>query len=529
MAGLLIVLPLLLFQGSAVNAAEDAALQKKISVEIKAEPVDEAVKAIGKLAGVNCAAVQNIWDLKVTVLAKDEPAGPLMSRIAEVLGAEWTKDGDVYRLGFERLAAQQRSAYEQAEQRLARQQLDAALLAYTRLASVNPNAPAAEPSAAEKGRIDALGKDPSAVIFGQMLGQMATSSNAGFWRGETRTYAPVDQTASQQPAYQEDKRMFAHFDPYLLRLERSPGADSLLSHRALVRFWSPPSELEKMPFAADVLSWSSGDIPDEDKRFDKSVTPVPFKKSDFFVKAPTLTEHLEAFYKSTGVPVVADAFSTTQYGRPGGTDAKGWLRSLSAMHAEFKIEHGIVGVRHQAFWRLRQFEPSDAMVGSFEQMAHIEPLTLDQYAAVVQRLKPAVASALMIDDAISLDFDTALFPKVMPALQFYALLSPAQRRQARSGLDANSLDPQQKGAFVNAILWGALKGYGKPKYIATMVAGDLRDLGVVVAEETFESGLKTKQGKAIVGSRKFLMNLGSMADPVRFSAEIKGPEPEPVK
>ncbi|HSI72711.1 MAG TPA: hypothetical protein VK934_06000 [Fimbriimonas sp.] len=514
-------MPLLLLQNPQANVVEDMALQKKISVAIKAQPVDEAVKAIGKEAGVSCAAVQNLWDLKVTVLAKDEPAGPLMDRIADVLGAEWTKDGDVYRLGFGRVAQQQRLAYDQAEQRLLRAQLDTALLAYARLASVNPNAPAAKPNPGEQ-----LKAEPSAVIFGQMLAQMAAASNSGFWRGETRSYAPPDIASSQQPAFQEDKRIYARFDPYLLSLERNPGSDPALRRRGLVEFWSPPEELAKMPFAADVIAWPSSDLPEDDKRFDKSVTPVAFKKSDFFVKAPTLTEHLEAFHKSTGLPVVADAFSTPQHGRPGSADARGWLRALSGMHADYKFKHAIVGVRHRAFWRLRQFEPSEAMVGSYQQLAQIEPLTLDQYAAVVQRLKPAVASALMLADALSLELDAGLYPKMMPALQFYAMLSPAQRRQARSGLEAITLNPQQKSAFVNAVLWGALKGYGKPGYLAPMLAGDFRELGVVVAEESFESGVKNKQGKAVTGSRKFLMNLGSLADPVRFVAEIKGPEPK---
>jgi hypothetical protein len=288
MAGLLLLLPFLLPQDPQLNVAEDLALQKKITVTIKSEPLNDALKVLGKEAGIPCVAVQNLWDLKVTVFAKDEPAGPLMDRIADVLGAEWTKEGDVYRLGYERLALQQRVSYEQAEQRLMRERLDDALLAYTRLAGANPTAPKPDLrklTLEEKARVDTLSKDPSAVVFGAMLSQMASASNSGFWRGETRTFAPVDKLSSQQPAFEEEKRIFARFDPYLVCLERNPGRDPQLARKSLFLFGSPPESLSQMPFAKEVSEWPSMEAPEDDKRFQKSVTPVPFRKSDFFVRA----------------------------------------------------------------------------------------------------------------------------------------------------------------------------------------------------------------------------------------------------
>src|SRR5688572_689465 len=134
MPGLLLLLPLVMLQDPApVDVASELALQKKVTVALRGQPVNEALREIGKAAGVSCAAVQNTWDLKVTVYCKDEPAGPVMSQLASVLGAEWTKDGDVYRLGFDRLSQQQRLAYEQAESRKLRERIEQGLIPYMQL------------------------------------------------------------------------------------------------------------------------------------------------------------------------------------------------------------------------------------------------------------------------------------------------------------------------------------------------------------------------------------------------------------
>ncbi len=527
MPGLLLLLPLVLFQDSVIDLTADPALQKKVTLAIKGQPVNDAIRELGKGAGVSAMAVQNIWDLKVTVFCKDEPAGPVMQQLANVLGAEWTKDGEVYRLGFGRLAQQQRSAFEQGEARLMRERIEKGMVAYTQLAAVNPNAP--KPSAESKPRIDALTKDPSAILFGQMLGSMSSSQAAAFWRGEVRTYVPQSPArADSSPVIpDESKRIVARFDPYLVSVERNPGRDASLITSSLILFERPVSALASMPFARDLLGWPAGsEIPANDPRFKKSASNPTSKASDFFVRRPVMDDHLEALHRSTGVAVVGDSFSVPQTGAAGGGDVQGWVNSVRSMRSDAKVSAGVVGVRHRGFWRLRQFELPDSQVAFYEQLAKIEPLTLDHYAALAGRLKPAHASALMLENAVSLNFDTTPFSAMMPALQFYGQLTPAQKRQAHSGLDATTLTDAQKRAFVDVLLWGVLKGKGRPTTLYRAMQGDLAEMGLVVAEETFESGLKDKRGKAILKGRKFHMHFGTRSQPVRFEAYVAGPEPE---
>ncbi|MEZ0326313.1 MAG: hypothetical protein ACAH95_10445, partial [Fimbriimonas sp.] len=198
---------------------------------------------------------------------------------------------------------------------------------------------------------------------------------------------------------------------------------------------------------------------------------------------------------------------------------------LSALKAEAKVLNGIVGVRHRGFWRLRQFEIPDSVKGAYEQLAKVEPLTLDQYASFATRLKPAQVAAVMLEDAFSLDLDMTPFARMMPALQFYALLSPAQKREAHSGLEAANLSPVQKKAFVDAMLNGTLKSKSPITYLSPLYAGDFSQVGVLVAEEAFESGLKDKQKRPILSARKFFIHLGTRSEPVRFEAQVKGPGP----
>ncbi|MEZ0327266.1 MAG: hypothetical protein ACAH95_15320, partial [Fimbriimonas sp.] len=327
MPGLLFLLPFALLQDPVIEPVTDQALQKKITISLRGQPINDAVRDVGKAAGVICAAVQNLWDLKVTVLCKDEPAGPVMKQLAEVLGAEWTKDGDTYRLGFERTAQQQRLAYEQAEARLMRDRIEKGLVPYTHLASVNRNAP--KPSAELKAKIAALSKDPTALQFGEMLGSMNSSQVAAFWRGEVQTYLPPAGPPPPESSVafpDEMRRVVARFDPFLASLDRMPGRDPALQTNALVLYERPPDALANMPFAKDVISWTAdGNIPAEDERFNRSVQSPTIVRSDFFVRKPVLDDYLESFFRSTGIAVVGDSFSVSELARAPAGNVKAWI------------------------------------------------------------------------------------------------------------------------------------------------------------------------------------------------------------
>jgi hypothetical protein len=539
MAGLLVLLPLLLLQGSGADVANDPGLQKKINVAVKAESINDALREIGKEAGVQTVAVQNIWPLKVTVFAKNEPVGPLMDRIADVLDCEWTKDGDVYRLGYERLSQQQRQAYEQAEQRAAREELDAELLAYTRLAAVNPNAPKADLSKLspeERKQIERLAQDPAAFAFGRMLRELSGAAGAGFWRGEVRTFVLPPSAAQTRPpqegaplAANESSRLFARYDPFLISLERNPArGEGSIERNSLVLYRQPPATLAELPFAKAVLAWpGSGQSIEDDPRFSRSVPGIEENKTDYFLPKPTLDDGAEVFHKATGISVVTDSFSVPSAGLNQGMSAEVWLASLSRKKAQGNVKHGIVGVRHEGFWRLRLFEPSPGTIRSYEKLAEREPLTLDQYASLAGAIRGAPVSALMHPDAVVLPFDAAPLSRLMPVLVFYNSLTAAQRRQARSILEVGTLNDAQKRLYVEAVLWGGLKGRGSAPNLVNLLRGDFTEQNIIVAEESFGSGVKDKQGKELAGRRKFYMYLGPRFAPVMFDSEVKGRQPKP--
>ncbi len=527
MPGLLFLLPIVMLQDPAVDVVVDPALQKKLTVSQKGQPINDVVRELGRAAGVTCAAVQNIWDLKVNVFCKDELAGPVMHQLAQVLGAEWTKEGDVYRLGFERTVQQQRIAYEQAEARLMRERIEKGIAPYLYLAASNPNAP--KPKEDMKARVDALSKDPTAVAFGRMLGEMNSSNAAGFWRGDVQTYLPPMAPPPPESSVafpSEATRVTARFDPFLTSVERHPGRDPLLQTNTLVLYEKPPEALKAMPYARDLLAWASvSSIPSEDERFKKAAQFPVDVRSDFYVPKPVLDDYLESFHKSTGIAVVGDSFSIVQSGRAGGGDARSWVAGLSALKADGKVSHGVVGVRHRGFWRLRKFEIPQTDLASYEQLAKIDPLTLDQYAALAGKLKPIYASALSLPNTVAMKFDPTPFQRMMPALKFYDMLSAPQKREARSGLDATKLSDVQKRAFVDAMLAGVLLSKDEISYLSVVLKGDLSNTGVLVAEESIDSGLKDKKKKAILSGRKFFIHLGKISRPVKFEATVKGAGP----
>jgi hypothetical protein len=84
----------------------------------------------------------------------------------------------------------------------------------------------------------------------------------------------------------------------------------------------------------------------------------------------------------------------------------------------------------------------------------------------------------------------------------------------------------QKRALLDAMLLGLLKNKTNLSYMSLATKGDFTNMGVVVADESFESGLKDKKGKAILSGRKFHIHLGTRSEPIRFEAEVKGPQPK---
>lgn len=120
-------LVLVLLLACSITARADE-LDAKISLEIPAVPVSEALSQIGGKAGVALRASALLAAEPVVVRADNAVLRDLMGRIAECLQAEWQKESDGYRLI--RSAAKQRSLAD--EELAARAKLAEAALARVR-------------------------------------------------------------------------------------------------------------------------------------------------------------------------------------------------------------------------------------------------------------------------------------------------------------------------------------------------------------------------------------------------------------
>jgi hypothetical protein len=518
MTAALLLLPSLLGALPA-DVAFDERLQQPVTLSIQNQPLDQAMRLIARAAGTPVEAVSSMWDLKVSVFCKDEPLGPVLARVADVLNAEWARDGDLLRLRMSAEEQRHRQAYLEAEDRLLRSAVESELRLFAQAARPNPNV-----RAGESERLGRIAGDPHLLALGTMFSRFNSGQSAAFWRGEVQTWAPSLPAAPFEiPQPDDGKRVFARFDPWTGGYWSRPedGARTV----KLVPYASPPEELGGLPFAKALAEWAKPEVP-ADTSSKTVVAPRRAAGGERYRAAHTLSDLARLAHEATGVAVVADSFRVPLPPiSSGAMSLPGLSSALEGASFGVRFEDGVLALRHPGFWRLRRFEIPESAVRPHETLAEEEPLSLDEYVRFYMRLTPAQAAAVAVPDAVVLPFDPEPLVTLGPVLRLLGSLNPQQGRLALNpGLNAAEMTPAQRPGFVQALLYGGMQTGQGAALCGQAATGQLGELGLLIAETADESGRQGRGGRKLVDSRTFSVLLGrGPGAAVALGAKAKGP------
>ena len=93
---LVVVLCWLQATAQPAELSQDPLLQKRITVWLKMEPLRDALRTIGKQAGVALRCQDAIADEKVAIFVRERPAHEVLTQLAGALRYAWRKDEDAY-------------------------------------------------------------------------------------------------------------------------------------------------------------------------------------------------------------------------------------------------------------------------------------------------------------------------------------------------------------------------------------------------------------------------------------------------
>ena len=106
---------------------------------------------------------------------------------------------------------------------------------------------------------------------------------------------------------------------------------------------------------------------------------------------------------------------------------------------------------------------------------------------------------------------------MMPGLLYYSLLNPNQRQATRDGLAVAKLPVSLQRAFQQVVLIGSLTA-GHARLVATVVTGDLSQLGITVSEKGQAGNRRPK-----IASRNLMMSFGNSEERMEFASAVKAP------
>lgn len=437
-------------------------LARPVSIQAKYLPVSEAVKLLDGATPAALAISPSISDLKVTIFVKDQPCGKVMEHIAGVLMCEWKAEKGGYRLIQDTLKASQAQAYLAAERNLlqtqAKKDLDE-VLALT-----------ATPEAEDLAKLDALNKsgrpfretaeerrallqsvDSRKRLLGDLLRKMSPSEWSAFWKGQVMT-------AERAQPDKKPLRIAAAFDQTLNQLifRTSIGPDGALMGLSYVvmpvPFLAPPEQLAHLPFAKEVLSWST---PKERIQAEKDLeTSVDIGKLRQPGVAKSMSDYLELVHQQTGRPIVADGFRDSANFSAGKVSD---IRSFILAASEYKnygvrLEGPWILSRQGGFWQQRRYEAPEPAIRALEARAKKGSLTVDDYADFAAKLNVAQSMAFRIGLTPVVEFPTTPLRLSMPGFRFYGSLSRKQRESSFTApLPFSNLTTSQRSLFCEAL------------------------------------------------------------------------------
>lgn len=474
------------------DIAQAESLQKPISVRLKMRPLRELVEQIARRTETPLGVSKNVEQYKVSVFVKERPAGTVLALVARQLELEWQQDSDgrwfltepvrvrEARLRQARAAEQQRrERLSEYLQRLQKQAQTDFVTLHTRLKQIDEAQDQLQASQAQ-GWMDMMERlareraqiaDAAATLLRYLAGRVAAAWSqeqwGRFWSGQTMLASTKPIPAAL--ALPVDALQWAtlwspnSFDSppesalFLARWDRAAGAMQTFlivraGERALV-FTETIAGADALSSNPDAPSKSGSQTPQIPIR--RAPNEPPFQ-SPYAQGETTLADQLEWLVDRCEVAIIADAFRypmrVTEPNRNART-LHDWALSLTREEPiDAVYQDGFLLVRHRMRNDLLLSEIDEPTLEAFEQRA-AEGLSLDDYAALAYPLTYEQQKRLETPNSCALRVDTTPFYTAIPALRFWASLTPAQKQSARERqpIPYPMLSPVQQRLFVEAI------------------------------------------------------------------------------
>jgi hypothetical protein len=473
-----------------VRLQEDARLQETLAIQEPFAPLHELLRTVQDATGVPLYADRAIAEDKVCVLTRERPAHEILTRLAQTLRYAWqpSTDGNGYRLtqpASERAREQSLlRAYEQWRIDAVQKPLRETVQLLRRHNRQQLEKLAADPqsrlSPEAKGLLKEMLTDPKVYLAMQTLAALPDSVVSRIAQGETVSFSshpapgefPLPDALKQQVLEYERATtslpiekiaVWLAVDPRTLELryiiyaeyDCGKGATSweIMRPHAVAE-----DALAQHPQSAVWREWHS------DAAAFRALTPTKARAPTLTIPEPIRRSPLVAlirYAREHGLDLYADAYRLCLFwGDERERTPSVDLERACSQFFWVRLEGETLMARYRAYPLLRPSEIPEPLLEPLERKLRAkQEITLDEWATFATQLTPmqiARASG-WVNLAGQPVFHETLVPMenlvvVLPALRFWASLSPQQRRAALEGerLLPERMTPKQRELFVQA-------------------------------------------------------------------------------
>jgi hypothetical protein len=473
-----------------VRLQEDARLQETLAIQEPFAPLHELLRTVQDATGVPLYADRAIAEDKVCVLTRERPAHEILTRLAQTLRYAWqpSTDGNGYRLtqpASERAREQSLlRAYEQWRIDTIQKPLRETVQLLRRHNRQQLEKLAADPqsrlSPEAKGLLKEMLTDPKVYLAMQTLAALPDSVVSRIAQGETVSFSshpapgefPLPDALKQQVLEYERATtslpiekiaVWLAVDPRTLELRYIIYAEYDCGKGAtsweIMRPHSVAEDaLAQHPQSAVWREWHS------DAAAFRALTPTKARAPTLTIPEPIRRSPLVAlirYAREHGLDLYADAYRLCLFwGDERERTPSVDLERACSQFFWVRLEGETLMARYRAYPLLRPSEIPEPLLEPLERKLRAkQEITLDEWATFATQLTPmqiARASG-WVNLAGQPVFHETLVPMenlvvVLPALRFWASLSPQQRRAALEGerLLPERMTPKQRELFVQA-------------------------------------------------------------------------------
>jgi hypothetical protein len=473
-----------------VRLQEDARLQETLAIQEPFAPLRQVLRAVQDATGVPLYADRAIAEDKVCVLTRERPAHEILTRLAQTLRYTWqpSADGKGYRLvqsASERAREQSLlRAYEQWRIDTIQKPLREVMQLIRRHTRQQLEQLAADPqsrlSPEAKGLLEEMLIDPKVYLAMQALAVLPDSVVGKIAQGEMVSFSshpapgefPLPDALKQQVLEYERATTSLTIEKIAVRLAVDPRTLELqyiiyaeydsgkgATSREIMRPRSVAEDaLAQHPQSAVWREWHS------DADAFRALKPAPTRAPTLTIPEPIRRSPLVAlirYAREHGLDLYADAYRLRLF--LGGERERTPSVDFERARNQFfwvRLEGDALMARYRAYPLLRPSEIPEPLLEPLERKLRAkQEITLDEWATFATQLTPmqiARASG-WVNLAGQPVFHETLVPMenlvvVLPALRFWASLSPQQRRAALEGewLLPERMTPKQRELFLQA-------------------------------------------------------------------------------